>query len=114
MPKLDQYMLELPLNLSTWYTRFKTGSHRLPIEVGRWHNINYNQRICTVCNSAVGDEYHFLLVCPNLLTLRKTHLPPYFSKNPTPTKFIYLMNCTYKPLMFKIANYLKQGLHMFE
>ena len=47
--------------------KFRTGDHHLPVEAGRWNNIEYSQRKCTLCNlNDIGDEMHMLLipVCP--------------------------------------------------
>ena len=43
--------------LSNIIIKFRLGSHKLPIETGRWSRISRDQRFCTVCG--VGDESHF-------------------------------------------------------
>ena len=43
-------------------TRFRLGSHNLPIEKGRWSRINRENRICTTCNT-LGDEKHVIHDC---------------------------------------------------
>ena len=73
----------LTLNLDTKYktalTRFRTSSHSLFIETGRYENITREQRICQSCNmNKVEDEFHFLLVCPNYRELRQKLFKPYF------------------------------------
>ena len=36
----------------------------LIIETGRWHNIDRDDRICTLCNAGLtGEEFHYLLEC---------------------------------------------------
>ena len=109
-PHLDRYLIELPLNLRIWLTRFKTTNHRLPIETGRWSKIDRDNRLCKLCNISIGNEYHFLLVCPFLSHLRTKYFPNYFCKYPTIEKFIYLMTTSYKPLMLNISKYIKDGL----
>ena len=42
--------------------KFRLGSHRLPIETGRWRRIPRNERLCGVCG-VLGDEKHFLFEC---------------------------------------------------
>lgn len=44
---------------------YRTRNHRLPVEVGRWQSIPLNERLCSYCESDIGDEYHYLLVCNN-------------------------------------------------
>ena len=53
-------------------TRFRISAHRLPIETGRYVNIEHNLRLCPICNlHEVGDGYHYFLRCNNK-KLRKT------------------------------------------
>ena len=35
--------------------KFRLGSHKLPIETGRWREIKREERICETCND-LGDE----------------------------------------------------------
>ncbi len=42
--------------------KFRVGSHRLPIEMGRWSNVKREDRLCTTCN-VLGDEEHVLYNC---------------------------------------------------
>jgi hypothetical protein len=40
--------------------KFRTTNHKLPIETGRWNNIDRVNRICTKCdNITIGDEYQY-------------------------------------------------------
>ena len=71
-PCLENYLLSLPLNRRIFITHIRTCNHRLPIETGRWCNINREERLCTLCKNSIGDEYHFILECP------------YFNKYETP------------------------------
>ena len=48
--------------LTTDITRFRLGSHNLPIEKGRWSRLKRHQRICTTCNT-LGDEKHVIYDC---------------------------------------------------
>ena len=45
-PCMEPYLLDLPINLRIWLTRFKTANHRLPIETGRWNKVDKNKRLC--------------------------------------------------------------------
>ena len=39
--------------------KFRTTNHRLPIKLGKWQNIERNNRICLFCaTNAIGDEFH--------------------------------------------------------
>ena len=43
-------------------TRFRLGSHNLPIETERWSRIPRENRMCSRCN-VLGDEHHFVFYC---------------------------------------------------
>lgn len=44
--------------------RFRTGSHKLAVETGRWHGVARENRLCQVCKCGlVEDESHFLFDC---------------------------------------------------
>ena len=65
---LEKYITELSLKSAITLAKFRTTNHKLPIEKGRWENIERNQRTCNLCNrNALGDEYHFLLECDFLM-----------------------------------------------
>jgi hypothetical protein len=47
--------------------RFRTTIHYLPIETGKWRNIDREIRYCNLCNcQKLGDEYHYVLECCSL------------------------------------------------
>ncbi len=52
--------------------KFRTSNHKLPIETGRWNGIERSERKCNLCNlKDIGDEFHYLLICPFLAESRK-------------------------------------------
>ena len=51
------------------FCRFRTSNHRLPIEVGRWANVERHNRLCQ--SREIGDEFHYVLQCPNFASERK-------------------------------------------
>lgn len=92
--ELEKY---LNLNIEQKYkvalTRFRTSSHSLLIETGRYENIPREQRICQSCNMRkIEDEFHFLLVCPYYRELRQKYFKPYFCHWPTVNKFETLLS----------------------
>ena len=59
--KTEFYFTELQSKFYIPIARFRTTNHRLPIERGRWENIERSQRFCTLCTlNALGDEFHYL------------------------------------------------------
>ena len=62
--------------------RFRTTNNRLPIERGRWENVERAQRICTLCNyNAIGDEFHYLFECEAFKERRKVFLPGFYLRH---------------------------------
>ena len=51
-------------------TRFRCGSHRLPIEALRWSRVPRNNRLYPKCH-VLGDGYHYVFKC--------VEFPDYFS-----------------------------------
>ena len=45
--------------------KFRLGSHKLPIETGRWMGLERKDRLCTECN-ILGDESHYLFYCSRI------------------------------------------------
>ena len=48
--------------ISSIITKFRLGSHFLPIETGRWSRKPRNERLCPTCN-VLGDERHLIYNC---------------------------------------------------
>jgi hypothetical protein len=56
-------------------TRFRLSSHNLEIELGRYHGIDRENRICKLCNlNTIESEFQFLLCCPKYSDFRKKYL----------------------------------------
>ena len=80
---------------------------------GRKHNIPYDQRICTVCNTLqIGDEYHFVLICPLLTELRIKYLPAYYYNYPTQIKLNTLLSSTSKHTITSLALYIMNAIEL--
>ena len=91
--EMENYLKTLPSNLSQFLCWFRTANHSLPVEIGRWSNIDHHLRKCDMCTaSEVGDEYHTLLKCPAFTNIRHLYIPQYFSKYPSKFKFDALMS----------------------
>ena len=63
--------------------KFRTTNHRLPIEIGRWQNIERNNRICLLYDTnTIGDEFHYILQCRYFEHNCKNLIPSYFRNRP--------------------------------
>lgn len=92
--KLENYLTCVTENkYKIALARFRTSSHNLFIETGRYDNTPQPERLCKSCNmNQIEDEYHFLLVCPNYRALRTKYFKPYFCHWPTINKFETLLS----------------------
>ncbi len=70
--------------------RFRTSNHKLPIETGRYKNVEYKDRHCTTCKT-LGDEFHFLFICPLLHESRQKFIPSKFTNRPNMIKYKELL-----------------------
>jgi len=53
------------------FTKFRTSSHYLNIEKGRWQRIPREQRYCTCDDESIQDEMHVLYNCPITQNIRE-------------------------------------------
>ena len=98
---MECYLLSLTENLYLTLIKFRTSNHKLPVEVGRWENIPYEDRKCSLCDkNGIGDEFHYLLICPYFANDRKLFLKPYFYLRPNIPKFKALLQTTNKTILF--------------
>ena len=81
------------MNNITTLLRFRTSDHKLPFETGRWNNVPRNQRFCNLCKNNIGDEYHYIMICPELKEYRKAYLPSMYFRRPNAFKFFELFSC---------------------
>ena len=87
---LDKILDELNPQLAYYFIKYKTSNHKLPIETGRWNNTLFNERTCLDCNNEIGDEFHYLFVCPKFSEERKQYIKPYYYRHPSMYKSIQL------------------------
>lgn len=87
--------------------QFITGNHKLPIETGRWHNIDRNKRKCNLFNEQIGDEYHYILEWTALADDRKRLIKKKLTKTPNVLKFIELMTSGDKSSLLYLSKMLR-------
>jgi len=88
------------------YVRFRTSSHQLMIEHGRYINLERNERLCPLCKTTIENEYHFLLVCSFYEDLREMYIPSRFYDQPTINKFNNAMTSRDENIIRNIAMYI--------
>ena len=93
-------------------TRFRLKAHSLRIVTGRFapNREERHMRICNVCRCAdVEDEYHFLLVCPAYICIRKQYINSYYYRRPSVYKFIDLLQCSNEFVIKRLSKYIYEA-----
>ena len=75
----EHYLTALPKDLRVPFSKFRCGSHNLPISNARYLEIDERNN-CNLCSEDIGDEYHYLLKCPAFSHLRSKFLTLYCMK----------------------------------
>jgi len=98
-------------NLRVQLCRFRTSSHMLENEMGRFASVARDCRICKLCSlNQIESEYHFLLCCPMYRCLRTK----YFGNIHWPSlhKFVSIMSCKTKSHMLKLSMFIRDAFKM--
>ena len=95
--------------------KFRCGSHKLPIEMGRFFNIDRSERICDLYNKEeLGDEFHYLSSCTFFKDERKKIIPEYIYNVPNTISFSELMNSDDKYVLIGLSKYAKIVMSVFK
>lgn len=109
---VEKYVFTLPVKLRKILMKFRTSNHRLPVETGRWYGIPLNERMCTYCNKGeIGDEFHFILQCPNFSQSRKKFIDKCYYERPNVLKFSNLMSTQNIKMLKKLCIFIS---HIFD
>ena len=109
----EDYLTKLPKDLRNAFVKFRTTNHRLPIETGRWRNIDRSLRFCTLCNkNCIGDEFHYLLECTYFDKLRKLYLHRKYFVTPNIIKFKDLLTSTSFETLNMLTIFIKKILNV--
>ena len=89
--KAEHYLSTLDQNSIKSLIRFRTSNHKLPVETGRYTNTPYARRMCNSCQHELGDEMHYVLICPLMAKYREKYIDQYYYNKPSMLKFLQLM-----------------------
>ena len=90
-PGMPHYLKCLSEKHTLSLLKFRTSNHRLPVEVGRYTNIDRHNRLCPFC-LATGDEFHFLFLCKHFKHARQKYIHRQYTDRPNMYKYYKLMN----------------------
>ena len=103
----ESYMSLLDPIDALYLFKLRTANHRLPVETGRFRDIEYKDRLCHICRSDIGDEYHYILSCPKFETERMKYLPKNYYKNPSMIKYKTLVQNKNPKLLKRLCKLIK-------
>ena len=105
--QLEPYILALPYKLYINMIRFRTGNHKLPIEIGRWNNVDIDDRKCNLCTSnSIGDEFHYLLQCPYFKQDRLRLIPACYWERPNILKYRNLLCSNNETCLVNLSKFM--------
>ena len=102
-------------------TKFRTSTHNLPIETGRYKNTPKEERYCIMCKeNKIGNEKHVLFECTNKAIqdsrnklLRKIQsLVPVFETFKNNDKLVYILSCSDRDITKEIGRFLGECLNL--
>lgn len=105
--EFQNYFEILNKKASVLFCKFRTGNHKLPIETGRWNNIDRSDRKCMLCNEQIGDEFHYILECNALSQERSNLISGHLFRNPNILKFKETMITKKKVKLYKLCKFIK-------
>ena len=109
------YIINLDGSLLYTMVRFRTANHKLPIETGRWNNIDLPERKCELCNkNDLGDEYHYLLRCSFFVNERRTYIDPYFYTSSNILKFKELLQISDHEKLVRLGKFMRLIMLKFQ
>ena len=109
--ELEKYLTVLNKKNRYTFCKLRCSNLKLPVEVGRWRNIPYENRFCCLCNSnEIGDEYHYLFVCTNnaVRNIREMYIPRYYYTYPSRFKLQGLLSICNKTVILKLCIFVRK------
>ena len=112
---LEKYFSLLPCDLAYSLSKFRCISHRLPIECGRFYNINRSDRLCDLCKvNEIGDEFHYIFDCEFFKDERKMFIPKIYYEVRNVISYANIFNCEDKYTLIGLAKFCKIVMSIFE
>ena len=104
---LEKYVTSIDiLKFRKALLQFRSSSHNLMVETGRYFGIAREDRICLYCESGLEDEFHFLFICALYESLRIMYIPHFILEHRTTLAFGNLMSNENDSIIRNLAMYL--------
>ena len=93
--EFENYTSKLSQHFLFIFCKSWCGNHLFPKKIGRWHNISWLERFCTLCGSSdihVGDVFHCISSCCYFKNEIKQYVSSFYwtnfkkFKQPVPSK----------------------------
>ena len=114
---MQHYLRKMPPEIWIPLIKLRTANHKLPVEIYSW-SILYRKRekrLCSLCDKEdVGDEYHYIMVCPFFQAARDEFFPKYFRKKPSVFKFLQLVDSNNATTLKGLARFLNILFSIFK
>lgn len=108
--KFEPYLLKLDSVRRSYICKLRTCNIKFPVETGRWRNIPKNDRICNLCMTGLGDEFHYICLCTHddIVNLRRKFVPDYYYKYPHITKIYYMLKYCNVKVLTKLSMFIQK------
>ena len=112
--KLEPYLYKLSTSNRIYLSKFRCRSNYMPVSKVYKHADTYNTK-CKICDkNEIGDEFHYLFICPVFQEDRNRLLKEYYRKFPSMYKFIELMSTTNMKDLRKLAQFATIIIRKFQ
>ena len=112
--ELEKYLITVERKYWQSLFKFRTENHKFPVETGRWNNIEHGDRKCNLCTTNdVGDNFHYLMVCPYFNDDRRRFLPKIYFTRPNILKFQEIMAITNKKQLYNLCKFVQILMNKF-
>ena len=121
--KLEKYLEKIQIFTHRQaVSKLRLSCHPFPIEMGRYRNIDKEDRICNLCNEGIGDEEHYLTTCsnPTIKTLQNklinsiSAIKPTLIQFPKSPLFIYIISFKDNDLLQTSAYFIYKILKTYK
>ena len=105
--KIADEKIRIPL------TKYRSGSHFLPISDQRYRMIDERNN-CPLCESdELGDEFHYIMLCPAFDIHRKKYIDSYYTNRPNVLKYKQLFTVVEISKLSKLSKFVREIMFIF-